>query len=78
MDGVGDQVAKGVQKGEIHAPGVNADGLEAALCFGLADALLDLEEQARGVPVKGAVHLDRVVCKAVDLFEGDGFSVEAA
>ena len=73
-------MAVSVQQAVVHAPGVDAEGIqvpEAPLPEG-QQPLLELVVQIGRVPVEDAVHLDVVVFKAVQLPHCQSFSVELA
>lgn len=60
-----------IEKAEIHAPGVNPYGIEAALLQRLGDALLDFKEQPQNIPIEHAAHHHRIVGKPVDFLQGN-------
>ena len=52
---------------EIHAPGIDADALEAARMFRLHHTLFHLKKQAQCIPVHRIPDDDRIVGKPVYL-----------
>ena len=65
-----EQPAVGVEERHVHAPGIDADGMDGKAGFGrLFHALADLAEKRFQVPVQMAAVFDDPVREAVHLFE---------
>ena len=72
------QMAVSVQQAVVHAPGIDAEGVQlpiAPLPEG-QEALLQLAVEIGYVPIKDPVHLHVVVLKPVQLRHGQPFTVE--
>ena len=67
-----------VQQAVVHAPGVDAEGIQLAevALAELQQTLLQLIEKIRRIPVKDTVHLYVVVFKTVQLTHGDALTVK--
>ena len=74
------QMTVPVQKTVIHAPGVDAEGVQFAVATlpESQQTLFQLIIKVGGIPVEYAVHLDVVVLEAVQLLHGDALAVELA
>ena len=67
-------------EGEIHAPGVDADAVDLQIPFtaGDAEGVLDVVEEAQGVPVEALIETHGDVGEAVDFFEREAALIERA
>ena len=77
MNGVFHQLALGINKAEVNAPGVNTDAVKAACHTSLDDALLNLVEETKHIPINRTADTYGVIRKAVNLLKGDFLTVEA-
>ena len=74
-----DEMPVFVEKAEIHAPGVDANGVDAQTFFGgLVQRLLHLKEQPRHVPGKAARQFHRLVEEAVQFAQLHALAVKNA
>ena len=69
-----------VQQTVVHAPGVDAKGIQLAIAALLEfqQTLLELVEKIGSVPVEHAIHFNVVVFKAVQLVHRDLLTVKLA
>src|SRR5208282_3053263 len=79
VPGVAQQAAIGAQEGEVHAPGVHSQSVDAAMLRGTTPKRGEhLAVQPQDVPVQGVQQAHRAVGKAVHDFQGELSAVEAA